>query len=400
MKMFFSHVPEGKPDAVFGLTSAFQADPRPNKVDLLVGIYKDEQLKTVLLPSVARAKQEILKQDLVADYMPIDGIAECGEELGKLLFGDREWLGAHGRIYAAQTVGGTGALRVAAEFLRQEVTQTIYVPDPTWPNHRQVFERAGCRVETYPYYNRQKMGFDCNAMCQKLEALPEKTAVVLHAACHNPTGRDPSMDEWKRISQVMKEKKLLPFFDCAYQGLGEGLERDADAVRLFMKQGHEMIVAYSCSKNFSLYCQRVGALFVIDENAAVKSRIGSQIKPIIRALYSNPPAHGAKIVVDILKNGGLRKEWEKELEGVRRRIVSMREELIDRLTAAAKKTDFSYLRNREGLFMFVDLTKSQVQRLIHEFGVYLLDSGRISVAGLTRHNIDYVVHSLLRVIEP
>ena len=397
--MFFSEVSEGQPDAVFGLAGAFRADVRPHKVDLMVGIYKDEKLRTTLLPSVAKTKEAILKQDLLADYLPIDGMAELCDELGKLLFGGHAWNEAHGRIYAAQTAGGTAALRVAAEFLAQEVTKTIYVPDPTWPNHRQVFERAGCRVETYPYYNRGKRGFDCNAMCQKLKDLPEKTAVVLHAACHNPTGRDPTVEEWGRISQVMREKKLLPFFDCAYQGLGEGLEKDADAVRLFMRLGHEMIVAYSCSKNFSLYCQRVGALFVVDENAAVKLRIGSQVKRIIRALYSNPPAHGAKIVVEILKSGGLRKDWEGELEGVRRRIVSIREDLIDRLAKGAKRTDFSYLRNHEGLFMFVDLTKSQVQRLINEFAVYLLDSGRISVAGLTRDNIDYVVGSLLRVIE-
>lgn len=397
--MFFSEISEGQPDAVFGLAGAFRADVRRHKVDLTVGIYKDEDLKAELLPSVKKAKQEIFMQDLTADYLPIDGLPDLFEELGKLLFGEAVWKEAHGRIYAAHTAGGTSALRIGGEFLAQEVTKTIYLPDPTWPNHRQIFERARCRVESYPYYNRQKRGFDCDAMCQKLQTLPEKTAVILHATCHNPSGCDPTMEDWQRLSKLIKEKKLLPFFDCAYQGLGEGLEKDAGAIRYFMQQGHEMLIAYSCSKNFCLYCQRVGALFVVDENAAVKLRVGSQIKRIIRALYSNPPAHGAKIVAEILKNQTLRKEWEQELEEIRRRIVSMREELIDLLIARAKKTDFDYLRNHQGLFMFIDLTKSQIQKLINEFAVYLLDSGRINIAGLTKANIDLVVNSILAVTE-
>lgn len=397
--MFFSGVAEGQPDAVFGMAGAFKADVRPEKVDLMVGIYKDENLRAELFPSVKKAKIEILSQDLLADYLPIDGMPELYELLGALVFGEGAWKEAHSRIYASHTVGGTGALRVGAEFLAQEVTKTIYIPDPTWPNHRQIFERAGCRVETYPYYSRQKRAFDCDAMCQKLKTLPEKTAVILHAACHNPSGCDPTIEEWKRISKVFKEKHLLPFFDFAYQGLGEGLEKDPEAVRLFLREGHEMLIAYSCSKNFCLYCQRVGALFVVDENAAVKHRVGSQVKRIIRALYSNPPAHGAKIVVDILKSKVLRKEWETELEAMRRRIVMIREDLIDRLMRGAKKTDFSYMRGHEGLFMYVDFSKSQVQRMIEKYAIYLLDSGRINVAGLTKNNIEYVVDAILAVSE-
>jgi aspartate/tyrosine/aromatic aminotransferase len=398
--MFFSGVLEGQPDAVFGLAGAFKADVRPEKVDLMVGIYKDANLCAALPSSVVKAKQEILSRDLQADYLPLDGLAEFHDLVGRLVFSDVVWEEAKGKIYAAQTAGGTAALRVGGEFLAQEVGKTIYIPDPTWPNHRQIFERAGLRVETYPYYSRQKKAFDCEAMCQKLSALPEKTIVVLHAACHNPSGCDPTLEEWKRISAIMKEKKLLPFFDSAYQGLGDGLQRDASALRYFMKEGHEMLIAYSCSKNFGLYCQRVGALFVVNENSAVKIRVGSQIKRIIRALYSNPPSHGAKIVIDILTQKPLREEWEGELEGMRKRIVATREELVRKLSARGQKTDFSYLHKREGLFMYIDLSKTQVQRLIDEFAVYLLDSGRISVAGLAEKNIDYVVDSIIRVVEP
>jgi aspartate/tyrosine/aromatic aminotransferase len=397
--MFFNAVPEGQPDAVFGLTAAFKADARPQKVDLMVGVYKDENLQSGLFPSVRKAKEEVLKDDLLADYLPMDGLPALYEELGGLIFGEAEWKRAHGRIYAAQTVGGTGALRVGAEFLAQEVAKTIYIPDPTWPNHRQIFERAGFHTETYPYYSRQHKKFDCEAACRKLETLPEKTVVVLHATCHNPTGCDPTPEEWKRLSDLFKRKRLFPFFDFAYQGLGEGLERDAAAVRLFMSQGHEMLIAYSCSKNFSLYCQRVGALFVAGGNAAVKLRIGSQIKRIIRSLYSNPPAHGARIVADILSRAELRKAWEGELEAARRRIVSIREDFVRRLIGSGEKNDFRYLLGRQGLFMYVDLTQSHVRRLIDEYAVYLLDNGRISVAGLTKKNIEYVTGAILAVSE-
>lgn len=397
--MFFSEVLEGQPDAVFGLTGAFKADVRPQKVNLLVGIYKDENFRTELLPSVKVAKEKIHSQDLVADYLPMDGFFELLERLGELVFGKASWKEAHGRIYGAHTVGGTGALRIGAEFLAQEVTRVICVPDPTWPNHRSIFERAGCRVETYPYYNRQKHRFDCEAMCRALQKFPPKTAILLHATCHNPTGCDPTKEEWKKISHVMRENKLLPFFDFAYQGLGEGLEKDCEAVRFFVEEGHEMLIAYSCAKNFSLYCQRVGALFIVDENAAVKLRVGSQVKRIIRALYSNPPAHGARIVAHLLGDSDLTKQWEKEVGGMLLRIKNTRDTLVKQLSLKAKKTDFSYLQAHKGMFSFIDLNKSQVQQLIDQFAVYLLDNGRMNVAGLTQKNIDHVVNSLLAVCE-
>jgi len=393
--MFFHELKEAEPDPIFGLLGAFAADSRKEKVNLMVGIYKDDHLRTELLSSVRRAKEQISEQDV--DYLPIDGLNSMVELLGPLVFGEEGWKGAREKIYAAHTTGGTGALRVGAEFLAQEVTKTVCLPNPTWPNHRSVLERAGCKVEDYPYYSREKKGFDLEAMLGFLAKLPEKRAVMLHACCHNPTGCDPTLQEWKEISRVMKQKKLLPFFDFAYQGLGEGVEKDAEAVRLFLSDGHEMLIAYSCAKNFSMYCQRVGALFVVDENPGVKFRIGSHVKRIIRALYSNPPAYGARLVVEVLKQEELRGLWQKDLEGIRHRLHAMRELLVQRLMEKTKRLNFDYLRKHKGMFSFIDLDKSQVRKMIDQFGIYLTDNGRISIAGLTSKNIDYVVNSLLTI---
>lgn len=395
--MFFSEILEGQPDPIFGLNEAFQSDVRPNKVNLIVGIYKDDQLKAHLMSSVKKAKDQVISQDLLADYLPIDGLPDFVEPIGRLVFGEKEWKGNHGRIYAAQTVGGTGALQVAGQFLVQEVTKTIAVSNPTWPNHRSIFERAGCRVETYPYYSKEKHGVDFSSLCSAIKELQEKTAVLLHPACHNPTGCDLTIEQWKELSRIIKEKKLLPFFDFAYQGLGEGLAEDQRPIEIFLKDGHEMLVAYSCSKNFSLYCQRTGALFIVDENAAVKLRIGSQVKKIIRSLYSNPPAHGARITAHVLNDASLKEEWEKELDAMRHRLAATRDKLAERLSLRSKRTDFGFIRHHKGMFSFMDLDKTQVQRLIQEFGIYLTDNGRISLAGLTSKNIDYVVDAIIAI---
>jgi aspartate/tyrosine/aromatic aminotransferase len=380
--MFFHEVAEAPPDPIFGLLGAFQADVRKEKVNLMVGIYKDERLRAEPLSSVKR----VVVGMEVADYLPIDGLAELVELLGPVVFGggwDRE------RMYGAHTVGGTGALRVGGEFLVQEVTKVCAVPNHTWPNHR-LLERAGMTLKTYPYYSREKRGFDVEALLGFLRGLPKKTAVMLHACCHNPTGCDPNEREWREISRVMKEGQLVPFFDFAYQGLGEGVEKDAEAIRLFVREGHEMLVAYSCSKNFSMYSQRVGALFVVGENTGVKMGVGSQVKRIIRALYSNPPEYGARVVVEVLKKE--RELWLKDLEGMRARLGNMRRVLVEKLGS-----EFDYLQGHKGMFSFIDLDKGQVKRLIDEYAIYMTDNGRISVAGLSRENVDYVVRGILSV---
>lgn len=395
--MFFHEVDEAQPDPIFGLLGAFKADMRKEKVNLMVGIYKDENLRTELLSSAKGARENILNQDLMADYLPIDGLSEMVELLGPLVFGEGVWKENHGRIYSAHTTGGTGALRIGAEFIAGAVSQSFFVPNHTWPNHRLILERAGCKHENYPYYSKEKKGFDFEAMIGFLKRAAEKSVIILHASCHNPTGCDPTSEEWKVISKVMKEKKLLPFFDFAYQGLGDGLEKDAESIRIFMKDGHEMAIAYSCSKNFSMYCQRVGALFIVDEDPAVKLRVGSQVKRLIRALYSNPPAHGARIVAEVLKQDALRKAWLKDLEGIRQRLNSMREMLVQRLNSQAKGMNFDYLRPHKGMFSFIDMDKSQVQKMINEYAIYMTDNGRISIPGLTTKNIDAVANSLSAV---
>lgn len=395
--MFFHQVPEAPPDPIFGLASAFKSDPRTEKVNLMVGIYKDDHLRSELLESVREAKNNILSKDLMADYLPIDGLAELIELLGPILFGADSWKSNHGHIYGAHTTGGTGALRVASEFLSQEVSKLFYVPNHTWPNHRSILERAGCQQDNYPYYSREKKGFDFEAMISFLGKLPHKSVVILHACCHNPTGCDPTVEQWRAISKTMKEKQLFPFFDFAYQGLGEGLEKDAESVQIFMQDEHDMAIAYSCAKNFSMYCQRVGVLYIVTKNAAEKMRVGTQVTRLIRALYSNPPAHGALVVAEVLKSEDLKRLWLKDLEKIRRRIHLMRESFIQRLISKAKGTDFAYLRAHKGMFSFIDMDKSQVQRMINEFAIYMTDNGRISIPGLTTKNIDYVVNSLSTV---
>ena len=395
--MFFEQVPLAPPDAVFGMVSAFRADPRPSKVDLLVGIFKDENLQAELMPSVRKAKEQILPEDCLADYFPIDGSVELIESIGRLVFGDALWKQEQGRIAGAQMVGGTGALRLGAEFLGQEVSKVILVPQPTWANHAQIFERAGLSMRKETYYSRDKKGFDSESFLRALEELPKKSAVLLHACCHNPTGSDPTEQEWKKIAEVCKRQELIPFFDFAYQGFGDGLEQDARAVRHVVQSGLECVIAYSCSKNFSLYCQRVGALFVVGESVAVKPKVASQIRRMIRAIYSNPPAHGMKIVTHIL-NGPLYKQWEHELGLMRDRIQSTRKDFVQRLLAESKGGDFHHLLNHKGMFSFMDLEKPQVEKLISEHGVYLQNNGRLSITGLNRENLNQVVRSLLAVM--
>lgn len=385
MTSFFQNVPQAPPDTIFGLAEAFHADSRPQKIDLVVGVYKDEQLKCDLLPSVRRAKEEILDED-GANYLPIDGSRKFCEEIGKLFFGEGLWKEAEGRIVSAQSVGGTGALRVLGDFLVQQVTKRIAIPVPTWANHRAIFEQSGFVVETFPYYANKAFNF--SGVVSFLKKVPEKSAVLFHVACHNPTGCDPTYEEWMQLAHLMRERHLLPIFDCAYQGFGDGLEKDTEAVRCFLKEGIEFFVAYSCSKNFSLYCQRTGVLFAVCKSSSEKLLVGSQIRRIIRAIYSNPPAHGARIAAHIL-GGPLRKQWEGDVEAMRARLHHMRALLVQKLGGG-----YSYLLKQKGMFSLLDLEADQLQRLIKEYAIYMAQPGRISIAGLSESNIDRVVEGI------
>lgn len=395
---FFEHVTLATPDAIFGLMQEYNADKRPGKINLTVGLYKDEKLMTPVLNSVKKAEEELLASEKSKEYLPLDGDRAYLEGAGELIFGEF-WAQSKERIAKAQAVGGTNALRIGGELLfHEKVAETIHIPDYTWPNHKAVFVRAGLKVEIYPYYNRTEHALNFEKMMSYFSALPPRSAVVLHACCHNPTGMDLSLEEWKKLSALFLSKRLIPFFDMAYQGFGRGLNEDAEAVRLFAKEGHEMLVAYSFSKNFSLYAERAGVIFIIGDSHKTSSHLVSRLITTIRPNYSNPPLHGAKIVATILNSPKLRKEWEQELNEMRGRIDEMRTSFATKLMKKAPKVDFSFLKERRGLFFILGLNEVQVDRLRTESKIYMTRDGRINVAGLNHANLDYVVDAISNIL--
>jgi aspartate/tyrosine/aromatic aminotransferase len=390
----FSNVSQAQTDSIFGLSAAFHADARAKKVNLSIGIYKTAELKTPIMEAVKEAERRIAETEKSKEYLPIDGDPECIKQSGLLLFGEALW---SKRIYGCQGVGGTGALRIGGDFLKQEVGRRLYLSDPTWPNHTGVFTRSQMHVEAYPYYDPQRRHIDFDRLYTFLSGLQPLSIVLLHACCHNPTGVDLSLEQWRQLSALMQAKGLIPFFDCAYQGFGTGLEEDAAAVRLFAERGHEMLVAVSYSKNFGLYGERAGSLFIVTDSEETARRVGSTIKVIIRTNYSNPPLHGAKIVSTILSDGKLRKRWETELTSMRERIAAMRTALARALVAKGGPIDFRFLLDRTGMFSFCGLEKRQVDRLIKEYAIYMTGDGRINVAGLNWDHLDYVVDAITAV---
>jgi len=398
-KLFFTHVAAAPADAILGLTAAFNADERSNKVNLSVGLCRTEDLQTPVMRCVKKAEALILEKEQTKEYLPIEGLKNYLHGLGELIFGNNFWQAHHKRIAAFQTPGGTGALRVGGDFLKMEITETIALSDPTWPNHKGVFSHCGMKVESYPYYDFQKHSLHWEEMVRVLRGLTPGSAVLFQAKCHNPTGLDLTLGQWKTVAGIVRENALLPFFDFAYQGLGEGLEEDAEAVRLFANEGIEMLVASSQSKNFGLYGERIGALFILAASEKSAHDLLSKLKTIARTLYSNPPMHGAKIVAEILSSPPLRKEWEAELKSYRGRITEMRALLAEALGRGTKKRDFSYLANRSGMFCFTGLNRAEVERLRAEFAIYMILDGRINVAGLNRHNLQYVADAILQVVD-
>lgn len=393
---FFEQVSLASPDPIFGLQTAFLADKRPEKVNLSVGVYKTEELKTPVMRAVKQTEAHLLNQEKTKEYLPIEGDRDYLEKVGMLVFGSAFWSSSSARISSAQTVGGVGALRLGGDFVKQEkIGEAIYLSDPTWPNHKGVFLRTGLKVEHYPYYDTKKQSLDFDALVTFLKKLPPRAVVLLHTCCHNPTGKDLEEEQWKTLSTLFLERRLVPFFDTAYQGFGLGLEEDAFPLRLFAQEGHEMLVAISFSKNFSLYAERVGALFVISQSHKTAPNVLSRLKTIIRTTYSNPPLHGAKVVSTILGSAPLRKEWEDELLSMRKRIEEMRYALCEALKKKTKGKSFDFLRQRSGLFSFTGLSSTQVERMIKEFAIYMTSDGRINVCGLNWDNLDYVVDSLI-----
>ncbi|CUB07902.1 amino acid aminotransferase [Tepidiphilus thermophilus] len=398
-RSLFAAVELAPRDPILGLNEAFAADPRPQKVNLGVGVYYDEEGRIPLLASVKTAEEARVRQAKPRGYQPIEGPAAYTGAVQRLLFGADSPLLAEGRVVTAQGLGGTGALRIGGDLLRRIVPEaTVYISDPSWENHRGIFEAAGFPVRTYRYYDPATGGVDFAGMKAALAAMAPRSIVVLHACCHNPTGADLTEAQWQEVAQTCVAGELVPFLDMAYQGFAEGIDADAAAVHHFLAAGIPFFVSSSFSKNFSLYGERVGALSIVTGSRDEAERVLSQLKRVIRTNYSNPPTHGAALVADVLASGELRAQWEEELGGMRRRIRAMREGLRQRLEAAVPGKDFSFVTEQRGMFSYTGLTPEQVERLKSEYGIYAVRSGRICIAALNARNLDYVAEAIAAVL--
>ena len=400
MPSLFDAVEMAPRDPILGLNEQFAADPNPNKVNLGVGVYYDENGKLPLLGCIRAAEEAMAKALQARGYLPIDGIAAYDAATQELVFGADSPARRDGRIATVQAVGGTGALKIGADLLqRMRPDARVLISDPSWENHRALFEGAGFEVETYPYYDATQQGVDFAAMLAALIAAPAGTIVVLHACCHNPTGCDLTTAQWHEVVDVLAARGLVPFLDLAYQGFGDGLAEDGGAVQLCVAAGIDFLVSTSYSKSFSLYGERAGALSVACKTKDAATRVLSQLKRVIRTNYSNPPTHGAAAITTVLTTPALRAQWEQELAGMRERIKRMRVELQRRLVAARAAIDTDFITRQRGMFSYTGLTKEQMQRLRSEFSVYGVDSGRICVAALNERNLDTVVTAIAHVTE-
>ena len=394
----FTAVEMAPRDPILGLNEQFAADTNPNKVNLGVGVYYDDEGKLPLLKCVQEAEKLMMEAPKARGYLPIDGIAAYDKAVQGLVFGADSAAVKAGRIATVQALGGTGGLKLGADFLRRiNPGAQVLISDPSWENHRALFESAGFVVEHYPYYDAAKKGVDFAGMLGALNAAPAGTVVVLHACCHNPTGYDISAEQWTQVVAAVKARNLVAFLDMAYQGFGEGIAEDGAVIGQFMAAGLDFFVSTSFSKSFSLYGERVGALSVVCESKDEADRVLSQLKRVIRTNYSNPPIHGAQVVAMVLTTPALRAMWEEELAGMRVRIKQMRQALQTRLAAAGVKQDISFITRQKGMFSYSGLNKEQMQRLRGEFGIYGVDSGRICVAALNSRNIDAVVAAIAKV---
>ncbi len=394
----FSQVPTAPPDPILGLTEAFRNDPRPDKVNLGVGVYLNEKGVVPVLPSVHEAETRLLSLETTKTYLPIDGDAGYNVRVQTLLFGAASSVLAERRAVTVQALGGTGALRVGADFLsRFAPGAAVYLSDPSWENHAQIFEAAGFEVKRYPYYQSETHGLDFEGMMSALGSAKKGSIVVLHACCHNPTGVELSAEQWREIVSLFEHRALIPFLDFAYQGFAEGIEEDACAVRLFAEAQIPCLIANSFSKSFSLYRERVGGLTFVAQDADEAKRILSQVKRDIRANYSNPASHGAQAVSLILGDADLRRLWESELTGMREHIRTMRVRLVSELKTQGAAQDFSFILNQKGMFSYSGLTKETVLK-VREKGIYIVDSGRICLGALHDSNLEAVTRAITEAL--
>ena len=395
----FETLQSAPPDAILGLNEAYKGDPNPDKINLSVGVYKDADGKTPILECVKEAEKRLLDAESTKSYLSIDGAPEYGQHVQELLFGADANIVADGRVATVQAPGGTGALRVAADFVVSMFPSArIWCSQPTWANHPNIFQAAGLNQESYPYTDAVTNELKLDEMLLALQNVPAGNVVLLHACCHNPSGIDPNHEQWQQISKVIADRQLLPLVDFAYQGFGDGLREDARGIAELCRTGGDLLISSSFSKNFGLYRERVGALTVVSRDAKATETALSQIKRCIRANYSNPPAHGAAIVNVVLSDAKLRSTWEQELATMRKRIHRMRMRFVEIMKEKECGRDFSFITRQRGMFSFSGLTPEQVDELRETYSIYIVRSGRINVAGMTESNVERLCDAIASVL--
>ncbi|KAF5294157.1 hypothetical protein FQR65_LT10868 [Abscondita terminalis] len=397
---WWSQVPMGPPDAILGVTEAFKRDTNPKKINLGVGAYRDDNGKPYVLPSILKAEENLRAKNLDKEYLPISGSADFCKLSIQLALGDDCEQVANGLNVTTQGISGTGSLRIGAAFLSAFFPgpKTVYLPTPSWGNHTPIFKHSGMDVKSYTFFEPKTCGFNFEGALNDINKLPEKSIVLLHACAHNPTGVDPNFEQWKELSQIIKKKNLFPFFDMAYQGFASGdISKDAQAVRYFVKEGHNIALAQSYAKNMGLYGERAGAFSIIAANKEEAAKVMSQIKILIRPMYSNPPLHGARIVTEVLGDKTLRAQWLTEVKGMADRIISVRTKLRENLKKEGSSLDWSHITNQIGMFCFTGMKPDQVERITKDYSVFLTKDGRISMAGVTSKNVEYLAHAMHQV---
>jgi aromatic-amino-acid transaminase len=386
-------------DPILGVTETYNADPNPQKVNLGVGVYCGDDGKVPVLQSVRKAEQQLAASAMPRNYLPIDGLARYNKAVQEVVFGANHQAVKGERIVTVQSLGGTGGLKLGADLVKHiNPGSRAWISDPSWENHRALFEYAGFKVDAYPYYDAHTHGVRFDDMLAFLDRLPAGDVVLLHACCHNPTGVDLNLAQWQKVIEVVKARDLLPFLDLAYQGFAEGLDADAAAVRAFADACPAVLVSSSFSKSLSLYGERIGSFSVVTSGKDEAARVLSQLKRVIRTNYSSPSISGGQMVTTVLTTPALRQEWEQELGHMRDRIKAMRKQLVDKIRAQRADFDFSYVVQQRGMFSYSGLDKEQVRRLREEYSIYAVDSGRICVAALNSANVDYVANAIAKVL--
>ncbi|GAB0095815.1 Aspartate aminotransferase [Sergentomyia squamirostris] len=397
---WWGDVKMGPPDAILGIAEAFKKDPNPKKINLGAGTYRDDNGKPYVLPSVLKAEHRIIENRMDKEYAPISGYADFTKHAIELALGEGNPVLAAGRNATAQSISGTGALRVAAAFLNSFFPgqREIYLPSPSWGNHTPVFKHAGLSVKSYRYYDPKSCGLDFAAVLEDINKIPERSIVLLHACAHNPTGVDPRPEQWKELSTLIKKRNLFPFFDMAYQGFASGdIDKDAFAVRHFLADGHTIILTQSFAKNMGLYGERAGAVTVVGSDKEEAERVLSQVKILIRPMYSNPPIHGARLVTEILRDKQLRSEWLEDVKGMADRIIGVRADLREALEKLGSQRNWQHITDQIGMFCFTGLNQQQCERIIKDFSVYLTKDGRISMSGVNSKNVHYLAEAIHQV---